>query len=433
MDWGRVGRDVVSGGWNEILVEPQKEATEENAKAMKDTAAKSTEATVLAAKVYTEAAAKAQELAKKAAETRRTEDIAAAKEAEQKANEAIAKASITVEAAMQAGADFSNAEFAKAHQAISTAYTQAYTANTANFRETYAKIKDEFQQGYGEVSKTLAPWITTGETANKKINAMMGFEGPEAAKNALMTDPAYQFRVEQGQKAIERSAAGGGFLRSGNTGIELQKYGQNITSDEFTNAFNRLMMLSTQGQSGASTKAAYAWNLGEKNAANEQLLSGQLTGAESDIAAKRAALADYLANVRAGNEWQVQKTKGQNALNIANTKGTGAWNVADATRGGNAALAQTINQGAWNVADVTGKGATMTANALSNQAYMDMNADILRNNFWPGVINQGVQTGIALAPMAFGAPPIPNYSSNYGGNAMNTGTTPNYGYPNYYA
>jgi hypothetical protein len=52
-------------------------------------------------------------------------------------------------------------------------------------------------------------------------------------------DPGYAFRLGEGQKALERSAAARGGLLSGGTGKALQQFGQDMGSQEYTNAFNR--------------------------------------------------------------------------------------------------------------------------------------------------------------------------------------------------
>lgn len=52
-------------------------------------------------------------------------------------------------------------------------------------------------------------------------------------------DPGYQFRMQQGQEALERSAAARGGLNSGGTLKAITEYGQNFASNEFQNAFNR--------------------------------------------------------------------------------------------------------------------------------------------------------------------------------------------------
>jgi hypothetical protein len=55
----------------------------------------------------------------------------------------------------------------------------------------------------------------------------------------FQADPGYAFRLSEGQKALERSAAARGDLLSGATGKALTRYGQEMGSQEFQNAFNR--------------------------------------------------------------------------------------------------------------------------------------------------------------------------------------------------
>jgi hypothetical protein len=52
-------------------------------------------------------------------------------------------------------------------------------------------------------------------------------------------DPGYQFRLKEGMQGLERSAASRGGLLSGSTLKGIQRYGQDMASQEFTNAFNR--------------------------------------------------------------------------------------------------------------------------------------------------------------------------------------------------
>jgi hypothetical protein len=55
----------------------------------------------------------------------------------------------------------------------------------------------------------------------------------------FQADPGYAFRLKEGQKQLERSAAARGGLLSGGTGKALQRFGQEMGSQEYTNAFNR--------------------------------------------------------------------------------------------------------------------------------------------------------------------------------------------------
>ncbi len=73
---------------------------------------------------------------------------------------------------------------------------------------------------------------------------------------------AYKFRFNQGQQALERSAASRGMLNSGNTLAALADYGQGAASQEYGNEFNRLS--SAVGQRNQ-------YNVGRMGVANQEL------------------------------------------------------------------------------------------------------------------------------------------------------------------
>ena len=55
----------------------------------------------------------------------------------------------------------------------------------------------------------------------------------------LYDDPGYQWRLDQGNKAVERSAAAGGMLQSGKTLKGLQRWSQGLASQEYKDAYGR--------------------------------------------------------------------------------------------------------------------------------------------------------------------------------------------------
>jgi hypothetical protein len=84
-------------------------------------------------------------------------------------------------------------------------------------------------------------------------------------------DPGYQFRLKEGMQGLERSAAARGGLLSGGTLKGIQRYGQDMASQEYTNAFNRyqaertgtlnpLQSLAGVGQSSANTIGTMGMN-----------------------------------------------------------------------------------------------------------------------------------------------------------------------------
>ena len=77
-----------------------------------------------------------------------------------------------------------------------------------------------------------------------------GGEGPDYS--AFFKSPGYQFRLEEGTRAIDRSAAARGRLMSGGTLRELTRYGQGLASAEFNSYANRLGDLAGIGSSVAT-------------------------------------------------------------------------------------------------------------------------------------------------------------------------------------
>lgn len=65
------------------------------------------------------------------------------------------------------------------------------------------------------------------------------FSAPTGASE--QNDPGYQFRLAQGEQALQNSAAARGVLNTGGTLKDVLGYGQNYASQEYANVFNRAL------------------------------------------------------------------------------------------------------------------------------------------------------------------------------------------------
>jgi hypothetical protein len=95
------------------------------------------------------------------------------------------------------------------------------------------------------------PFREAGLSAQNRLLTLLGLEGGEATdpnfgrytRNFSMedfeADPGYGFRMSEGMKAIERSAAARGGLLSGATLKGIQRFGQDLASTEYGNAYAR--------------------------------------------------------------------------------------------------------------------------------------------------------------------------------------------------
>lgn len=108
----------------------------------------------------------------------------------------------------------------------------------------------------------------------------------QQAMQKFFTDPGYQFSVDQGTQAIDRSAAAKGRLFSGATGKALEQFGVGTANQEYGDWYNRIANLAGVGQSAAGSVAAagqnYATQAGnaEQNAANARA-SGYINSANA--------------------------------------------------------------------------------------------------------------------------------------------------------
>jgi hypothetical protein len=122
------------------------------------------------------------------------------------------------------------------------------------------------------------------------VNALPGYlqgigQGGELVRGFTMgdyqADPGYAFRLSEGQKALDRQAAARGGLISGGALKAAQRFGQDMASQEYSNAYNRFR--DTQGL----RRNAMAGVVGfAPTAANQMGASGQnyATGAGNAMA-----------------------------------------------------------------------------------------------------------------------------------------------------
>jgi hypothetical protein len=81
------------------------------------------------------------------------------------------------------------------------------------------------------------PWRKAGEQALNKLIPLTDYKN--FSMSDFQADPGYSFRMSEGMKGLERSAAARGGLLSGATLKGIQRFGQDLGSQEYMNAFNR--------------------------------------------------------------------------------------------------------------------------------------------------------------------------------------------------
>lgn len=247
----------------------------------------------------------------------------------------------------------SDSPTAAAREAAST--TAAATNRAAELQRQSAQEQLALQQRmYEEGVARQQPWLSAGQNALAQMQGQYGampaaFSGRTNAMPAAFTgqvdltqDPGYAFRLAEGQKAIERSAAARGMQLSGATLKGLTKYGQDLGSQEYANAYNRAL---TQYNAAVQREqTGYGRSLDEYNAALQREATGY------NRLASMAGIGQTTANTLG--------TAGQNyAQQVGNISSNMASNIGNAL----------INQG------YTSANAGLVGAASRQSAYGDIN------------------------------------------------------------
>lgn len=106
----------------------------------------------------------------------------------------------------------------------------------------------------------LQPYYDTGYWANQMLHNALGGNGQEGKdwvlKNFRDYNPGYQFAMDQGIQARDRSAAARGALDSGGYAKELTAFGQGLADQNFNAYLDRLQTAKSGGQQSAAQAGA---------------------------------------------------------------------------------------------------------------------------------------------------------------------------------
>ena len=193
-------------------------------------------------------------------------------------------AAAVVGAATVAGSMYSSKQASKAAKAQANSADAASAVQQANFEQT---------------REDLMPYKQAGDTA---LGQLMGQMTPDGYFNQTYTgqdiysDPSYQFRLQQGQDAIQSSAAAQGGLLSGATLKALQNYGQESASQEYSNAYNRFNADQTNRYNRLSNLVGIGQNaaaqVGNAGAQTAQAVANNTMAGANSIAAGQVGSAN---------------------------------------------------------------------------------------------------------------------------------------------
>lgn len=166
----------------------------------------------------------------------------------------------------------------------------AETAAAASERSTQLQIEEAKRQ----YDLTRADYTPYRETGYKALDTLAGLYGVGPNKidptAALKATPGYQFQMDEGLKAINRSSAARGSLNSGGADKARIRYAEGIASGAYDTYSNRLAALAGVGQSATGSTAAAG-----------QAASNAITSAYGVNGQNQAAAATAAGNARASS------------------------------------------------------------------------------------------------------------------------------------
>lgn len=115
---------------------------------------------------------------------------------------------------------------------------------------------------YDTTRADYAPWRDTGKKALTGLEQATGLTPSDEPYGGFLASPGYQFRLDEGIKALERTAAARGNRTgsvsgsSGATAKAVMRYGEGLAASEYDAYAARLGQLAGFGQSATAGTAA---------------------------------------------------------------------------------------------------------------------------------------------------------------------------------
>lgn len=193
-----------------------------------------------------------------------------------------------------------NQGYDAAGNALSTGYGQS----RSDISTGTTKAVSALDAAYNSAVAAQQPYTQAGKQGTAILGSLGEFSFDSSSVDVTQ-DPGYQFRQTEGQKVIESSAAARGGQLSGATMKALQKYSQDLASQEYGTAYNR-------AYTAAKDTYESKYNLGTT-------LSGLGQSAANQVGQYGMSAGTNLANL--------YNTEGQNLSGLASAYGTNTANL----------------------------------------------------------------------------------------------------------
>lgn len=134
--------------------------------------------------------------------------------------------------------------------------------------------------GAGGAAGAADPFASQRPQYQSMLQAMVTGKNADGTPYSFQDqDPSAQFRFDQGVKATNQGAAKSGLLNSGERLLELQSFGQNFASTEYSNQFNRLSQLAGANVGSPAAAGQILYNQGQQQQAGASAVGNAVGGA----------------------------------------------------------------------------------------------------------------------------------------------------------
>lgn len=119
------------------------------------------------------------------------------------------------------------------------------------------------EQAYREAGQNLQPGVQAYARTTPYLAGMLGIPGYDQVDptQALRSTPGYQWGMDQGVSALDKSAASRGNLYSGAQGKGLTQFGQGLADQTYNQYTNNLMQMMNSGQGAAGQLSQFGANM----------------------------------------------------------------------------------------------------------------------------------------------------------------------------
>jgi hypothetical protein len=149
---------------------------------------------------------------------------------------------------------FSNDSANRARDQANAGAQQGYS----DLSSLYGQGRDALSSNYGNAQGLYTNLLSSyqpGANAYGDASGANGAAGYDRARSNFQTNPGYQFQLDQGLQALNRTHAAAGNLSSGNADTDAIKYGQGLANQSYGSYLAGLSPY-LQGQNSATQGAA---------------------------------------------------------------------------------------------------------------------------------------------------------------------------------